>query len=127
MWRVGNPGEVGTVEITDLMFETKGPAPGAIIVEWNIQQSYPGGAGMWEAHYRIGGSAGTQLQQTQCIKDPATPLGAGDPKLTSCSGAFLLLHITKGASAYIENVWGWIADHELDELSRDQVDIFSGR
>jgi glucan 1,3-beta-glucosidase len=127
MWRVGNPGEVGTVEITDVMFETRGPAPGCIIVEWNIKQSYPGGAGMWEAHYRIGGSAGTLLQQTQCLKDPPTPIGSNDPRLTNCAGAFLLFHITPQANAYLENVWGWVSDHELDELTQDQITIFNGR
>lgn len=127
MWRVGNPGDIGTVEITDVMFETRGPAPGCVIVEWNIAQAYPGGAGMWEAHYRIGGSAGTLLQQTQCQKQPEIPLEAGNPTLTNCAGAFLLLHVTKLANGYFENVWGWVADHELDELTREQIVIFNGR
>lgn len=33
IFRVGNPGDVGSVEMSDLIFETLGPAPGAIIVE----------------------------------------------------------------------------------------------
>ena len=127
MWRVGNPGEVGTVEISDVMFETRGPAPGAIMVEWNIQAAYPGGAGMWEAHYRIGGSAGTLMQQTQCLKNPNNAVGDNDPSIQTCSGAFLLLHVTPQANIYVENVWGWVSDHELDELNRDQVTIYSGR
>lgn len=127
MWRIGNPGDVGSVEISDIMFETQGPAPGAVMIEWNIQQATPGGAGIWDAHYRIGGSAGTLLQQTQCLKDPSTPVGAGSARLTNCAGAFLLLHVTAQGNGYFENVWGWTADHELDELTRDQITIFNGR
>jgi glucan 1,3-beta-glucosidase len=63
VFRVGNPGDTGTVEISELVFETKGPAPGAIMVEWNIKAAAPGAAGMWDSHWRIGGTAGTQLQR----------------------------------------------------------------
>ena len=62
-WRVGSPGESGTVEISELVFETRGPAPGAIMMEWNIKATSPGAAGMWDSHWRIGGTAGTQLQR----------------------------------------------------------------
>ncbi len=63
LFRVGNPGEFGTVEISELVFETKGPTPGAILVEWNIKATSPGAAGMWDSHWRIGGTAGTELQR----------------------------------------------------------------
>src|SRR5213075_908739 len=36
MLQVGQPGDEGAVEISDLILETKGPAPGAILVEWNV-------------------------------------------------------------------------------------------
>jgi glucan 1,3-beta-glucosidase len=65
LFRVGNPGESGTVEISELVFETKGPAPGAIMVEWNIKATSPGAAGMWDSHWRIGGTAGTELQRCE--------------------------------------------------------------
>ena len=127
MWRIGNPGDSGSVEITDIVFEALGPIPGCIIVEWNIKQSTPGGAGMWDANYRIGGSAGTNLQSDKCLKAPATPIPAGSQILADCAGAFLLLHVTPQADIYMENCWGWIADHELDLGNRDQIDIFNGR
>jgi hypothetical protein len=60
------------------------------MIEWNIKAAGPALAGMWDAHWRIGGSAGTQLQQDKCIKTPGTPIAAGNPLLTSCQGAFLL-------------------------------------
>lgn len=125
MFQVGQPGQSGTVEMSDLVFETKGPAPGAIIVEWNIACTGPGTCGMWDVHWRIGGSAGTQLQQDTCLKNPLHTTTAADT--VPCQGAFLLLHVTSQANIYMENTWGWVADHELDLGTRDQVDIYNGR
>ncbi len=125
VWQIGNPGDIGTVEISDLMFETRGPCPGAIIIQWNIKAQGPALAGMWDAHWRIGGSAGTDLQQDKCIKTPGTPIASGNPVLSDCIGAFLLLHVTPEADGYFENTWGWVADHELDMTTRDQIYIFN--
>lgn len=49
MLRMGQPGDVGRLEIQDLVFTSKGPTPGAVFVEWNIQgfRGEPGSAGMW--------------------------------------------------------------------------------
>jgi glucan 1,3-beta-glucosidase len=41
--------------------------------------------------------------QTNCGGAPA-----------SCKAAFVLMHLTTSSSAYIENMWGWTADHDLD-------------
>lgn len=46
VFKVGNPGEQGFLEMSDMVFETLGPAPGAIIVEWNLEGTTPGAAGM---------------------------------------------------------------------------------
>lgn len=35
-FRVGQPGDTGSVEIQEIIFETRGPAPGAIMMEWNL-------------------------------------------------------------------------------------------
>lgn len=78
---------------------------------------------MWDVHWRIGGSAGTMLQMN-CRKDPSTIIETCDPR---CYAAFLILHITETASLYMENNWGWVADHELDEAPRDQINIWNGR
>lgn len=45
--RVGKPGDVGSVEIQDLLFTVKGATAGAIILQWNILQSGKGTAAMW--------------------------------------------------------------------------------
>ena len=123
--RVGNPGDIGRVEISDLVFEAKGPIPGAIMVEWNIKAATAGAAGMWDTHWRIGGSSGTNLQSNTCLKQPGvtTTVASSAP----CQGSFLLLHVTPQADGYFENTWGWVADHELDLGARDQIDIYNGR
>ena len=45
--RVGEANQRGDVELQDLLFTTKGQTPGVILVEWNIEASKPGSAGMW--------------------------------------------------------------------------------
>lgn len=47
MLKVGEPGSVGLVEMQDLLFTTKGPTPGVILVQWNIQASSKGSAALW--------------------------------------------------------------------------------
>ncbi|KAL6909089.1 glucan 1,3-beta-glucosidase GLUC78 precursor [Trichoderma evansii] len=123
VWQIGQPGDVGNVEIQDIMFETLGPQPGAIIVEWNVAGASQGSAGLWDVHWRIGGSAGTQLQSNTCVKTP-TVTTSPNP---ACIGAFLLLHVTSSASIYMENSWLWVADHELDLSDHNQVNIYNGR
>lgn len=131
MFQVGarNQGQAGSVEMSDLVFETRGQAPGAIIVEWNIACTGPGTCGMWDVHWRIGGSAGTLLQADTCLLQPkvTTTATSGTGETSECKGAFLLLHVTPLANIYMENTWGWVADHELDMGDRDQVDIYNGR
>ena len=129
VFRVGQPGQRGSVEMSDLIFETRGPAPGAIMIEWNIAQVNQGSVGMWDVHVRIGGTAGTELQIDKCQKNE-TIRTEFDPE---CAGAFMMMHITEQASAYLENTWFWVADHELDLSSwpdydvNNQINIYNGR
>jgi len=37
------------------------------------------------------------------------------------------MHLTPQSSAYLENVWLWVADHDMDLPSQDQLDIYVGR
>lgn len=123
LFQVGEPGDVGEVEITELMFETKGPQPGAILMQWNVAGTTPGAAGLWDVHFRIGGSAGTELQSDKCSK---TPEVATQPN-PECFGAFMILHVTPEGSGYFENTWFWVADHELDLSDHNQINIYNGR
>ncbi|KAJ5161775.1 hypothetical protein N7492_007167 [Penicillium capsulatum] len=121
--QIGQKGDTGSVEMSDLVIVTKGPAPGAILMEWNVAGSEQGSAGMWDVHFRIGGAAGTGLQSDTC---PKTPHKTTEPK-KECLAAFMLLHITEKASAYIENSWVWTADHELDLDDHSQINVYTGR
>ena len=125
VFQVGQPGDTGAVEISDIVFATAGPQPGAVMIEWNLKGSSAGAAGIWDAHVRIGGAAGTDLQLAQCAKNP-TVTAAANP---ACLGAGLMLHITPDASAvYIENAWFWAADHDLEPSANSaQINIFNGR
>ena len=123
VWQVGKPGDKGAVEISDLMFETKGPAPGAIMIEWNLASSGPGASGMWNTHVRIGGTAGTELQADKCTKNPDVQA----PANPECIGAFMMLHLTKTSSLLMENNWMWVADHEFDQAPNNQINIWNGR
>ena len=124
VFQVGQPGDKGEVEMSDLIFGTVGPQPGAIMMEWNIAGSRAGAAGLWDVHTRIGGYAGTQLELEQCAKNP----NATNPINPACFGSFMMLHIPAGGSAYLENTWYWVADHSLEPEARDgQIDVFNGR
>ena len=119
-------GERGNFEISDFVFETNGPAPGAIMIQWNLL-SEQGGSGMWDTHVRIGGSAGTNLEGPVgfggCRNNTATTVAN-----KACEGVFLMFHATRPASGvYLENTWFWVADHDLDHDQPKQISIFSGR
>ncbi|KAG8162100.1 hypothetical protein KVR01_007865 [Diaporthe batatas] len=108
MIKVGTEGEIGDIEMQDLLFTTKGPTAGAILVEWNVKAESPGSAGLWDCHARIGGATGTGLTPAEC---PALTSGIA----SGCNAASLMMHITPRASGYFENMWLWGADHMIDD------------
>lgn len=123
--RVGEEGDVGTMEISDMLFTVKAPTAGAIMMEWNVHESSPGSAGLWDSHIRIGGGIGTDLGNANCPK-------FNHKDAFICPS--LLLHVTKHASGYFENFWAWIADHDNDmrleeqlNLSSTQISLFGAR
>ncbi|KAL2123511.1 hypothetical protein VTJ04DRAFT_3966 [Mycothermus thermophilus] len=124
VFQVGQPGDKGAVEMSDLIFGTAGAQPGAILIEWNLAGDQPGAAAMWDVHVRIGGYAGTQLELEQCAKNP----NVTNPIPEQCFGAFMMMHVPAGGSVYLENTWFWVADHSLEPEARDQqIDVFNGR
>ncbi|RHZ48193.1 uncharacterized protein CDV56_102104 [Aspergillus thermomutatus] len=118
--KVRNPGDVGIIEIQDMMFTVSGPTAGAVLVEWNVEQSVKGSAAMWDSHIRVGGAIGSKLQREQCPKQTRRV----NP---NCIAASLLLHLTPSSTAYLENIWAWVADHDLDVITQDQIDVYSAR
>jgi hypothetical protein len=106
-------------------------------MEWNVHESSQGSgmfskiscdkadahttvAAMWDSHFRVGGAEGTNVQLADC------PTGQTVVN-TTCMAASLLLHITKDSSGYFENVWAWVADHDLDNpLNADAYETTDG-
>ncbi|MCJ1300818.1 hypothetical protein MMC08_003617 [Hypocenomyce scalaris] len=81
--------------------------PGCILVEVNAAGNSPGDFGFWNSHFRVGGAADTLVETTAaCGSNP-----------TGAMAAFMLLHLTSTSSVYIEHMWGWTADRDLDGVS----------
>lgn len=112
---VGNPGERGTVEIQDMRFTVADISPGAIVLQVHLAGSAPGEVGMWNSHITVGGTADTNVNNACSNADTA-----------DCLAAFALLHLASTSSCYIENMWGWTADHSL-ERGRGPQNIATGR
>ena len=121
MLEVGKPGEQGVAEISEMLFSTEGPVAGAILVQINMKDpaGEKGAVGIWDSHFRIGGAKGTELQSNNCGK------GGDKSGKAECMGAFMMLHVASTGSAYLENVWAWVADHDLDGPT--QISIYNGR
>ncbi|KAH7088292.1 exo-beta 1,3 glucanase-like protein [Paraphoma chrysanthemicola] len=115
--QIGRPGESGSIEWSDMLLQTQGATPGAIVIEYNLNTAR--GSGIWDVHTRIGGAKGTQHQIAQC------PVGSINP---GCMAAHTNVHVTKtGNGAYFENNWFWTADHDLDDWNSTRTAIFTGR
>lgn len=64
-------------------------------------------------HYR-------QQQVAQCPTSAAVS--------AACEVSYMSMHITSSASnVYLENVWLWTADHDLDDPSNARISVYSGR
>lgn len=116
--QVGRAGDSGSIEWSDMIVSTQGSTPGAVLIEWNLAASQ--GSGMWDVHTRIGGFAGSGLQAVQCPTSAAVS--------AACEAAYMSMHITKSASnVYLENVWLWTADHDLDNGGDTRISVYTGR
>lgn len=148
MVQVGEWSETGSVEIQDLMLTVEGPTAGVILMEWNMAQELQGSAAMWgmfplvctwpfvrltpetfrltehhaiDTHFRIGGAKGLHLTAADCPK----LTGSVNP---NCVAGSMMLHLTESSSAYLENVWAWVADHDFDSgPAQTQIDIYVAR
>lgn len=152
--QVGRPGDISIIEIQDMMFTVGSPTSRAVIVECYAAQATQGSVGLWgkfdlvyqrvqsmliglaDSHIRVGGATGSDLQLAQCPKLS----GQVNPK---CKAASLMLHLKPNSTAYIENMWAWVADHDLELVcisrnpnlltddnslpTQDQIDIYAGR
>ncbi|KAF5671245.1 glycoside hydrolase family 55 [Fusarium heterosporum] len=103
--QVGAPGDVGTIQMQDMRFTVADILPGAIIVEINAAGNKPGDVAIWNSMITVGGTRGAENLTDNC-KDTSNP----------CQAAYLGIHFTKDSSAYVENVWNWVADHITEEF-----------
>ncbi|KAF7973095.1 hypothetical protein HWV62_16194 [Athelia sp. TMB] len=114
--QIGRAGDRGTFSMADMVVEPGNVYPGAKLIEINMAGN-PGDVGIWDCVIRTGGTASAGNQASLC-----TTAGA------ECKSAWGALHITSSASAYIENVWGWLADHGIDDTAgANAVSIQMGR
>jgi glucan 1,3-beta-glucosidase len=120
---VGFPGEVGTVELSDFILSTQGATSGAILLEWNLATPGHTLSGIWDVHTRIGGFKGSQLGYDDC---PATSnVTTINPV---CIAAFASMYVSpSGSGLYLENVWLWVADHDIDDPALRQTTVYGGR
>ena len=116
--RVGAVGSVGVMEIQCMMFTVRGPTAGAVLVEWNVHEATQGSAGLWDSHFRVGGAKGSNLQKAEC---PTMAQNAG------CIAASMLMHMTEKSSGYLENVWMWVADHDMEDADQIQINVYAAR
>jgi glucan 1,3-beta-glucosidase len=120
--KVGNAGDKGVVEISDMVFSARSGSAGAIVVEWNVADAsgQKATAAMWDVHIRLGGFAGSGMQTGNCLKQSGHAIAP-------CTAAHTGLHITSQATGYFEGTWVWTADHDLDDSGERQIDVYSGR
>ncbi|KAH8433754.1 glycoside hydrolase family 55 protein [Aspergillus melleus] len=101
--QLGQPDDVGVIEIQNMRFSVAEILPGAKILEINAAGNQPGDVGLWNTIVTVGGTAETSVSN-DCT----------DQDTSNCMAAFMVLHLTNSSSAYLENFWGWTADHNLD-------------
>lgn len=104
--QVGNAGDIGVAQIQDMRFTVSDVLPGAIIVQFNAAGSEPGDVGLWNSLVTVGGTRGASALTDTCT-DAAN----------ECQAAFLGLHFASTSSAYVENVWNWVADHISEDFT----------
>ena len=61
MIKVGNPGDVGVAQFSDMLFTVADVLPGCILVEVNMAGRWPGDVGFWNSHFRVGGTSAPAL------------------------------------------------------------------
>ncbi|XXH01836.1 hypothetical protein Hte_008198 [Hypoxylon texense] len=121
--QIGNAGDTGTVEWSDMIVSTQGAQAGAILIRWNLNSPVGSPSGMWDVHTRIGGTTGSNLSLANC---PSTP--SSTTVNSNCIAGYISMHVSKTAARlYMENVWLWAADHDVDDKSLTQIRVYAGR
>ncbi|KAF8831744.1 hypothetical protein HHX47_DHR1000965 [Lentinula edodes] len=128
--RVGEEGSQGVVEITDILFSTKGAGQHLVYIQSLLPLKF-----IWKLPARswLSGTLETPKVHPLVLACGILISGSGEecpPKkgnAKACTSVFLSLHITEKATAYLESTWIWVADHTLDEDGVSQLEIYAGR
>ncbi len=106
-----------------MIVSTQGAQAGAILIKWNLASTPSSPSGMWEVHTRLGGFVGSNLQKAQCAASAASTTINNN-----CLAAYMSMWVSKTAAAlYMENLWLWTADHDVDDASLTQITVYTGR
>jgi hypothetical protein len=97
--QVGAPDSTGHAVIQDIRFTVGQALPGAIVLQINMAGAQPGDVAVFNSLITIGGTRDTEMS---CSSE------------ATCRGAYIGLHLSPSSSAYIENFWSWLADHQAD-------------
>jgi hypothetical protein len=125
--KIGNAGESGSIEWTDTIVSTKGQQKGAVLIQYNLAAPAGTPSGLWDVHTRIGGFAGSNLSLANCPKTPGTTVTSSNLN-QNCISGYLQFQITaNSAGLYLENVWLWTADHDVEDNQLRQITIYTGR
>ncbi|KID60715.1 LysM domain-containing protein, partial [Metarhizium brunneum ARSEF 3297] len=84
----------------------------------NVAAEDQGSVAMFDAHFRVGGAYGS-------THPGGLPQGHQHPQ--RLYGASMLFHVTPKANGYFENVWGWVADHDLEDPKNTMVTVAVAR
>ncbi|KOS17381.1 Glucan endo-1 [Escovopsis weberi] len=95
-------GQVGKATVQDIRFTVREALPGAILLRVNMAGATPGDVAVFNCLNTIAGTRDTTIN---CSSE------------SNCRAANLGLHLAAGSSAYIDNFWSWVADHNLDGSS----------
>ncbi|KAI5304728.1 hypothetical protein KEM56_006052 [Ascosphaera pollenicola] len=101
--RVGKANDVGIAKISDMHFTVGEICPGAIIVQVNAAGNNPADVGIWNSMITVGGTKGAEDIGTNC-----------NDVNNECKAAYNGLHLSSSSSAYVENTWVWVADHQSE-------------
>jgi hypothetical protein len=97
------------------------------LIEYNLASPSGAPSGLWDVHTRIGGFAGSNLQLADCPTTPNVVATAGNIN-PNCIAAFMSMHVTAPSSGlYLENVWLWVADHDIEDKLVTQITVYAGR
>jgi hypothetical protein len=125
--QIGRPGDTGSIEWSDTIVSTQGQQRGAVLIQYNLASPATQPSGLWDVHTRIGGFAGSSLSLADCPTTPTVSASLFNLKF-NCIAAYTSFHVTpSGSGLYLENVWLWVADHDVEDALVTRITVYAGR